>query len=104
MALAPAGSVARTTNDFLPLTLGFPEMTPLALRRRPFGRAPDASDHLKVPVPPLAARLAEYRRPTLPGLSEWVAMDNGGGRNTMPAVLLPIMIGVPTLPVLAATG
>ena len=49
-----------------PLPVGVPLITPAADKLSPTGNAPDASDHVFVPVPPVAVKVWEYVVPWTP--------------------------------------
>ena len=49
-----------------PLPVGVPLITPAADKLSPTGNVPDASDHVFVPVPPVAVRVCEYGVPWTP--------------------------------------
>jgi hypothetical protein len=58
LAVAPAPSSACTVK-LGAVAVGVPLMTPAELRVSPAGRAPDETDHVGVPVPPVEARVVE---------------------------------------------
>lgn len=62
-----AESVTRTVNDEVPDAAGVPEIVPLDASVRPAGNVPVAIAHVYGGVPPVAARVAEYAAPTVPG-------------------------------------
>src|SRR5262245_46604617 len=62
----PFASVARTVIGKLPVCVGVPESTPVAvLKLRPVGSVP-VSDHVMVPTPPDCVKVCEYAVPTVP--------------------------------------
>ena len=60
-------------------TLGVPLITPAALTARPVGRVPVFNCQVSVPVPPVAASVAEYAVPTTPLGSEEVEIVSVNG-------------------------
>lgn len=73
-----AESVTSTVKVKVPGLVGVPEITPLlALIDKPLGKLPDAV-HLRVPVPPLACKVALYAIPVVPPGSEAVSMVGSG--------------------------
>jgi hypothetical protein len=59
-----AVSVALTVKFEVPEVVGVPVIWPDAPRFSPAGNEPDAIDHVKDPVPPLACSVCEYAAPT----------------------------------------
>ena len=57
-------SVALTVKFEVPEVVGVPAIWPGALRFSPAGNEPEAIDHVKYPVPPLACNVCEYAAPT----------------------------------------
>jgi hypothetical protein len=76
----PLASFTSTVNDEVPVTIGVPEMTPVAgFRLRFCGREPVAMLHINGPLPPVACTDWLYVWPTFPLGSEVVVIASGGG-------------------------
>src|SRR5262245_6903158 len=61
-------SVTLMVKFAIPAVVGVPEIKPLRLRFSPAGSdpSPGGTDHVRVPVPPVAASCCEYTVPTVP--------------------------------------
>ena len=55
VADAPMVSAALTVKLDVPLAVGVPVIAPPELKLSPEGRLPELSDHVRLPVPPVAA-------------------------------------------------
>jgi hypothetical protein len=63
-AVTPLASASRRTNEVPPVTLGVPEMTPVApSSERPVGRVLELSDRTSGALPPLTITVCEYGAP-----------------------------------------
>ena len=52
-------SATCTVKVEVPVAVGVPEITPLALRLNPLGSVPEAKLHVRAPTPPLACSVCE---------------------------------------------
>lgn len=99
-------SVTRIVKLEVPLATGVPEITPVdAASVKPRGRAPDVSDQVYAPVPPVAARGVLYTLPTIPEGTCVVETTNGAvtggtfGEPTLDAEATVTGIACDSLPV-----
>src|SRR5581483_8687820 len=72
-----AASSAVTVKVDVPAVVGVPLITPAGDSVSPAGRAPPLTDHVYGAVPEIAARVAEYRTPTAPAVSDAVCTRSG---------------------------
>jgi hypothetical protein len=60
----------------VPVVVGVPETTPLLVRVKPVGSAPDATLHVYGVFPPAALRVTEYAVSSFPAASEVVVISS----------------------------
>ena len=92
VAVSADESVASMLTSNVPGTAGVPVIVPSGDRARPGGRGPDARDHVYGPVPPTAARGAEYGAPSVPEGRSVVVMHTDCGGTPSTSVFHPVKV------------
>lgn len=95
-AVPPVESVTLIVNEKEPAVVGVPVIAPVvALRVRPGGSEPDATENLYGKVPPVAMTVEEYGTPTSPVVPGGQATVRGAGEMVMPQLLVVAVVPFP---------